>query len=114
MTTGNRWVRFSKKIPFKTKPSCKATLGNHIKFLNVAIILPFYGKEVMRHDEHKNSERRLMCHGYCDFHENGGNVMANKLDAEQIERARHKSEKSSRKKEERRLIQETIAKNRNG
>lgn len=40
--------------------------------------------------------------------------MAKKLDAEQIERARHKSEKSSRKEEERKLIQETIAKNRSG
>ena len=41
-----------------------------------------------------------MCHGQRDYHENGGNVMAKKLDAEQIERARH--------------IQETIAKNRSG
>ena len=38
-----------------------------------------------------------MCHGQRDYHENGGNVMAKKLDAEQIERARHKSEKSSRR-----------------
>ena len=40
--------------------------------------------------------------------------MAKKLDAEQIERARHKSEKSSRREEEKRHIQETIAKNRSG
>ena len=55
-----------------------------------------------------------MCHGQRDYHENGGNVMAKKLDAEQIERARHKSEKSSRREEEKRHIQETIAKNRSG
>ena len=46
-----------------------------------------------------------MCHGQRDYHENGGNVMAKKLDAEQIERARHKSEKSSRREEEKRHIQ---------
>ncbi len=40
--------------------------------------------------------------------------MAKKLDAERIEQSRHKSEKSSRKEEERQLIQETIAKNRSG
>ena len=40
--------------------------------------------------------------------------MAKKLDAEQIERARHKSEKSSRREEEKQRIQDTIAKNRSG
>ena len=40
--------------------------------------------------------------------------MAKKLDAEQIERARHKSEKSSRREEEKQRIQDTIEKNRSG
>ena len=38
--------------------------------------------------------------------------MAKKLDAEQIEQARHRSEKSSRQEEEKKRIQETIANNR--
>lgn len=40
--------------------------------------------------------------------------MAKKLDAEQIERARHKSEKSRRREEEKKRIQETIVQNRRG
>ena len=31
-----------------------------------------------------------MFHGRCDYHKNGGNVMAKKMDAEQIERGRQK------------------------
>ena len=41
--------------------------------------------------------------------------MAKKLDAEHIEKARHKGEKkSSRREEQKRAIQDTIAKNRSG
>ena len=40
--------------------------------------------------------------------------MAKKLDAERIERARHKNESSSRREEEKKIIQDTIAKNRSG
>ena len=40
--------------------------------------------------------------------------MAKKLDAELIESSRHKSERSSRREEEKRQIRETIAKNRSG
>ena len=77
-------------------------------------LCPFLGKGVMRHEEDNISERRLMCHGNRIRHGNGGNVMAKKLDAEQIEQARHRSEKSSRREEEKKRIQETIAKNRSG
>ena len=40
--------------------------------------------------------------------------MAKKLDAEQIEQARHRSERNSRREEEKKRIQDTIAKNRSG